>query len=96
MGVQVEKPNGTIERYKARLIVEGYSQQYGIDYQGTSSPVVRFDTIRMILTFAASYGLKLMQFDIKASFLYAELDGEIYIWHNLKDIQMELREFVNF
>ena len=38
------------ERYKARLLIKGYSQKEGIDYKETFRPVVRFDTVRLILS----------------------------------------------
>lgn len=72
-------PNGDIERFKARLVVRGFSQIYGIDYQETFSPVVKFASIRLILAVAAAESLCLRQFDIKTAFLYGDLDEEIYM-----------------
>lgn len=71
--------NGDIDRYKARLVVKGYTQKYGIDYQETFCPVVKFSSIRMILAVSAIEKLKLRQFDVKTAFLYGELDEEIYM-----------------
>ena len=46
-------PDGTICKHKARLVVKGYAQQYGLDYQETFAPVARYDTIKLILAFAS-------------------------------------------
>ena len=70
---------GNVERYKAHLVICGYSQKEGIDYQETFSPVVRFDSIRSILSIAAKQNMTLEQFDVTTAFLYANLDEEIYM-----------------
>jgi hypothetical protein len=49
--------DATIERYKARLVVKGYTQKEGEDFFDTYSPVARLTTIRTLLSVAASYGL---------------------------------------
>lgn len=71
-------PNGMIERYKARVVARGFTQEYGIDYEETCSPVVRFTSIRTmlfaLLAIAAQNRFKMKQFDIATAFLYGELD----------------------
>jgi hypothetical protein len=73
------RPYGTIERYKARLIIKGYSQKECEDFFDTYSHVARLTTIRVLLSLAASHGLLVHQTDIKTTFLNGELDEEIYM-----------------
>jgi hypothetical protein len=73
------RPDGTIERYKARLVVKGYSQKEGEDYFDTYSPIASLTTIRVLLSLNALHGLIIHQMDVKTSFLHEELDEEIYM-----------------
>lgn len=71
--------DGTTQRYKARLVARGFAQKAGIDYQETFCPVVRFETIRSLLSVAAKEKLLLAQFDVTTAFLNGNLDEEIYM-----------------
>ena len=73
------RPDGTIEKYKARLVSKGYTQKEGEDFFDTYSPITRIATIRVLLALAASYGLHVHQMEVKIAFLYEELEEEIYM-----------------
>lgn len=64
---------------KARLVAKGYLQQAGIDYHETFSPAACYDTIRTVLSVAASEKMSLTHFDVKTAVLYGQLDSEIYM-----------------
>ena len=63
------RPNGTIERYKSRLVAKDYTQKEGEDFFDTYSPVAQLTTIRALLSLAASHGLIIHQMDVKTTFL---------------------------
>ena len=69
----------SIDRFKARLVIRGCSQHAGIDYEETYSPVVRYETIRLLLSIAVCKRMTLTQFDIKTAFLYGEVDNEVFM-----------------
>lgn len=73
------KVDGTIERFKARLVARGFSQQHGIDYTETFAPTVRMDTLRLFLATVAKQGKECWQFDIKNAFTESYLKEDIYL-----------------
>ena len=70
---------GNISRYKARLVAKGYSQKFGVDYNETYSPVVRYTSIRYLIALAARENLKIYQMDVTTAFLQGDLNESIYI-----------------
>jgi hypothetical protein len=67
--------DGSIERFKSRLVVKGYSQISGIEE--TFAPVTLYDSFRLIRALAAHYNLELAQADVKYAFLHRNLEGKL-------------------
>lgn len=72
-------PDNSINKYKARLVVKGYEQIFGVDYSETFAPVARLETIRLLLAISAQKGWKVFHLDVKSAFLNGELQEEIYV-----------------
>lgn len=71
--------DGTLNRYKARLVALGNKQEYGVDFDETFAPVAKMTSIRTILAIAASNGWSLTQMDVKNAFLHGDLAEDIYM-----------------
>ncbi len=71
--------DGMIERFKSRLVARGFSQQPGIDFAETFSPVVRLTSICSLLAFAIEKGMLIHQMDVVTAFLNGQLEEEIYM-----------------
>jgi hypothetical protein len=66
-------------RKKARLVAQGYSQVEGIDFNELFSPVVRFESVRLMLALSALEGMYSTAVDVRNAYLYGKLDEEIYM-----------------
>ncbi|KAL9999878.1 putative RNA-directed DNA polymerase [Helianthus debilis subsp. tardiflorus] len=73
------KSDGSLERYKARLVVNGKSQTVGIDCEDTFSPVVKPATIRTVLSIAVSRSWPIHQLDVKNAFLHGTLNETVFM-----------------
>ncbi|KAD4889117.1 hypothetical protein E3N88_21190 [Mikania micrantha] len=70
---------GVVIKNKARLVVQGYTQEEGIDYDEVFAPVARIEAITIFLAFAAAKDFKVFQMDVKSAFLYGKIDEEVYV-----------------
>ena len=69
----------TVDRYKARLVARGFTQEYGIDYEETFAPVARLSSVRTLIAIYATRRWPLFQMDVKNAFLNGELSEEVYM-----------------
>ena len=81
--------NGQIDRLKARLVAEGYTQIYGLDYGDTFFPVAKITSVRLFLAIVVIRHWLLYQLDIKNAFLHGELEEEIYMEQSLGFVAQE-------
>lgn len=73
------KPDGNIDRRKARLIAQGFTQQPGVHFTETFAPVTRISTIRFIAALSARYNSKIKQLDVASAYLNGTLEEEIHM-----------------
>ena len=71
--------DGSLDRYKSRLVALGNKKEYGVDYEETFSPVAKMTTVRTILAITASQSWRLHQMDVKNAFLHGDIQEEIYM-----------------
>ena len=76
---KLKNDNKKLLKYKARLMVKGFGQKLGIDFDEIFSPVVKMCSFRVILGLETGMNIELEQLDVKISFLHGDLDEEIFM-----------------
>ena len=74
-----ENADGSVERYKARIVAQGFSQKPHLDYTETFAPVAKFASLRTILAIAAIEDMELHHMDVSSAFLNGDLEEDIYM-----------------
>ena len=73
------KADGSVQRYKAKLVAKGFTQTYGIYYQETFASVTKINSIRVLLSLAVNSNWPLHQLDVKNTFLNGDLEEEVFM-----------------
>jgi hypothetical protein len=73
------KLDGSVDRFKARLVCKGFSQRAGVDYSETFSPVVKLSTLRIVPAIAAKRNMHMHSANTETALLNANLQEEIYM-----------------
>ncbi|TPX48626.1 DNA-directed DNA polymerase [Chytriomyces confervae] len=71
--------DGSVKRFKARLVAQGYTQRFGFDYAETHSPVMRSATFRWLLALTALNRWSTRMLDISSAYLYGDLEDPVYM-----------------
>jgi hypothetical protein len=71
--------HGVVTRNMARLVVKGYAQVAGLDFEESFAPVARLESIHILLAYDAHHSFKLFQMDIKSTFLNKPIKEEVYV-----------------
>nr|GEU31005.1 zinc finger, CCHC-type [Tanacetum cinerariifolium] len=84
--------DGTIEKFKARLVIQGFKQKSRIEYFYTYSLVVRISTIRLLIAMALIHNLIIHQMDVKTAFLNGDLDEEVNLTKEILSSRFSMKD----
>ena len=73
------KPDGSIDKFKARLVAKEFKQKADLDFFDTFSPITRITSIGLLIAISAIFDLKFHQMDVKTTFLYGDQEEVIYM-----------------
>ena len=73
------KPDGSIDKFKARLVAKDFKQKADLDFFDIFSPVTRITSIRLLIAITTIFYLKIHQMNVKTTFLNGDLEKEIYM-----------------
>jgi hypothetical protein len=68
-----------VEKFKAQLVVKGYSQVEGVDFGDIFLPIAKLNSIRVLFSLDATFDLEIEHMDVKTMFLHGDLEEEIYM-----------------
>ena len=71
--------DGSINKYKSRLVAKGYIQRHSVDFEEVFAPVARIETVGFIIALAASRGCEIHHLDVKTAFLHGDLKEDVYV-----------------
>lgn len=71
--------DGSIEKFKCRLVADGNTQRYGVDFNRIFSTVAKLSTLRLFLAIATARGYRLTSIDIRQAYLQADLKENLYM-----------------
>ena len=83
------RSDGSLKRYKARLVARGFQQEHGRDYDETFAPVAHMTTVHSLLVVASVRRWSVSQLDVQNAFLNGKLSEEVYmqppLWYSVPD-----------
>ena len=68
-----------VERYKARIVAQCFSQKFGLDNDETFCPVVHFESVSTVIALSVQHSLRIHQMDVTAAFLNGDLQEEVFM-----------------
>jgi len=71
--------DGTLERFRARPVAQGFSQSPGFNFEDTFAPVIRYESLRLLIAICARNKWRPRQFDVISAFLHGKLKEEVYM-----------------
>lgn len=73
------RPDGTLEKRKARIVAQGFAQTPGVHFNQTFAPVARMGSIMLLVALSSIYGMNIRQFDISTAYLNSPVEEEIFL-----------------